>query len=345
MSLPHHTPRSPLSAAPQRRSLPVGPGGRLPVLQAGLGAALFVLGQFAGGVAAGSYVVLTQPDLVAPGGRVDVTAAQRLFFSDPLAATLNFGIYALVSLLGFVLLLRAFARPALSATFLEPGIGSELGRGVALGAALIGVSGLILFAGGVYRGSDPSLNGGIWAGIMLSVGAAVGEEVFFRGVLLRLLEARFGSTVAVVTLSVVFGLVHVSNGGAGIIGAVAIVLSAGLLLNVSYVLTRRLWLPMGIHFGWNAMQAAFLGTDVSGSGSGRGLFRGELPGPEWLAGGTMGLEGSVVVIVLGLAAGAWLTRRALVSGRWRRWAAARAEVATAKADRAIAKAASASGAR
>ena len=36
-------------------------------------------------------------------------------------------------------------------------------------------------------------------------------------------------------------------------------IEAGLLLGAAYVLTRRLWLAIGIHFGWNFMQAGVFG--------------------------------------------------------------------------------------
>lgn len=334
--IPQYLPVAP----PGPPTLPVGPGGRLPLLQALLGAVLFFVAQLFAGLAGGAVVALTMLDrLRGDGGTIDPSQGMQLLLGDPAAATVYFGTYAVVSMIGFALLLRAFARADFHDTFRRRGIVGELSAGTLLGAGLIGVGGLILLALGVYRGTDPALNGGILIGTMLGVGAAFGEEVFFRGFLLRLLDARFGSTVAVAVLTVVFGLVHVSNGGAGVYGAVAIMISAGLLLNVAYILTGRLWLPIGIHFAWNAMQSAVFGTDVSGSGSGRGLFAGHLAGPDWLSGGTVGMEGSVVVIALGLAAGVALTVLAVRRGRWRSWSTARAEVARAKQERVAAKAA------
>lgn len=326
--------------APRRPPLPVGPGGRLPPVQALLGAVLFFGAQAMGAIGLGIYIVTTMLErLTADGKTLDQGTISAIMLTDGPASAVYFGSYAALSLIGFALLLWGFARTDFRLTFAPRGIAAELGAGVLLGGGLIAAGGLILLALGVYRGHDFGVGPGVLVGVMLGVGAACGEEVFFRGFLLRLLNARFGSTVAVAVLSVGFGLVHVTNGGAGWYGALAIVLSAGLLLNASYLLTGRLWLPIGIHFAWNAMQAAVFGTDVSGSGSGRGLWAGELTGPTWLSGGTMGLEGSVVVIVIGLAAGIGLTVLAVKRGRWRSFATARAEVARAKADRAAAKAA------
>lgn len=97
--------------------------------------------------------------------------------------------------------------------------------------------------------------------------------------------------------------------------ASAIVLAAGPLLNAAYLLTRRLWLPIGIHLAWNAAQSALFGIDVSGSGSGRGLFESELRGAEWLSGGSMGIEGSIVLVAIGTAFGVGLTVLAHRRGR------------------------------
>lgn len=289
------------------------PGGRLPPVQALLGIVVFLGAQVLAGLAAAG---------VAP------------LIKEPGTTTLFFAAYAALSLLGLAALLRGLAPADLRVTFARAGIAREVGLGTLIGAGLIGVGGLVMFAAGAYRGTDPSLNAGILLGLMLAVGTAVGEEVLFRGVLLRVLNARFGSSVAVAALSVLFGLAHVGNAGAGVLGAVAIAISAGLLLNVAYLLTGRLWLPIGIHFGWNAMQSAFFGTDVSGTGSGRGLFAGHLSGPEWLSGGAMGMEGSWVIMALGLGAGIALTVLAVRRGRWRSWSTARAETAQARAGRA-----------
>jgi len=78
------------------------------------------------------------------------------------------------------------------------------------------------------------------------------------------------------------------------------------------------------------MQAAVYGVNLSGSGSGRGYWAGELTGPDWLSGGSMGAEGSVVIIGLGLLAGVGFTLAAVRSGRWRSLRTARAQVAASR---------------
>jgi uncharacterized protein len=80
----------------------------------------------------------------------------------------------------------------------------------------------------------------------------------------------------------------------------------GVLLSSAYVLTRRLWLAIGIHFGWDFSQDALFGV---GKGA-KGLVEGDLSGPAWLSGGSAGIEGSVVALVLCAGVGAYLLLRA-----------------------------------
>lgn len=318
---------------------PAGPGGRRPGLQAALALALYLGAQLLATVIASSYVVAALiPQLIGDGPLEFtlspddplLTGVLLTITTDPIAASLFFSTYAITSLAGFALILRWLARRDFFVTFRLPGAWSELGWGILIGGLLIAVGINILLLLGVYRGSAPGPDPGIVAGLMLALGAAVAEEVFLRGFLLRLLNARFGSTIAVAAVSLAFGLVHAISPGAGWTGAAAAVVSSGLLLCSSYLLTRRLWLPLGIHFAWNAMQAAVYGVNLSGSGSGRGYWAGELTGPDWLSGGSMGAEGSVVIIGLGLLAGVGFTLAAVRSGRWRSLRTARAQVAASR---------------
>jgi membrane protease YdiL (CAAX protease family) len=141
--------------------------------------------------------------------------------------------------------------------------------------------------------------------------AAVGEEIVFRGVIFRLLDEAFGTPAALIASSAVFGLVHAFNPGATLVGVIAIALEAGVLLGLAYVLARSLWLPIGIHLGWNFTEGGIFGSAVSG-GVSHGAFPMTLQGPVLLTGGAFGLEASVLsVLVCLMASGVigWLAYR------------------------------------
>jgi hypothetical protein len=79
------------------------------------------------------------------------------------------------------------------------------------------------------------------------------------------------------------------------------------------VRTGALWLPIGIHLGWNALQGPVLGINVTGADIGLGhwsVFT--FPGDPLLTGGAMGIEGGLIGLIgpaLGLAAVAMATKR------------------------------------
>ncbi|MGW8437691.1 CPBP family intramembrane glutamic endopeptidase [Nocardiopsis sp. NPDC055551] len=142
--------------------------------------------------------------------------------------------------------------------------------------------------------------------------AAVTEEVLFRGVLFRFIERGAGTWIAVVASSVLFGLWHLPNPNASLLGIAIITVGAGGLLAVAYVATRSLWLPIGIHFGWNFAASAIFSTEVSGNGTPAGLLDATTSGPLLITGGDFGPEASLyslVFLVLATVVYLWVARR------------------------------------
>lgn len=184
-----------------------------------------------------------------------------------------------------------------------PGAVPELLAGLVLGAVLISVStGLIMLLGGL-RFERVESSPELLIPLALGIGAAFTEEVFFRGILLRLFEDWWGSWVALLITAMVFGLAHFMNDGASLASALGLVVEAGILLGAAYLFTRRLWFVIGIHLAWNAVQGGVYSSSISGTGAQHGLLRLEATGPDWLTGGTMGVEGSAVTVLVGLVAG------------------------------------------
>ncbi|RFU42785.1 CPBP family intramembrane metalloprotease [Actinomadura logoneensis] len=142
--------------------------------------------------------------------------------------------------------------------------------------------------------------------------ASVTEELLFRGVLFRIIEGRLGTRISLVLTSALFGAFHLANPDATVWGAVAIAVSAGATLAAAYAATRNLWVPIGLHFGWNYAEAGIFGTEVSGNGDNQGLLHGVTSGPAVLTGGRFGPEASPYTVVFGVLltmAFLWLARR------------------------------------
>ncbi|MEU6539514.1 CPBP family intramembrane glutamic endopeptidase [Streptomyces sp. NPDC047000] len=185
-------------------------------------------------------------------------------------------------------------------------------RGTLLGAALFGaVIGNIAFLGDYHvdgLGSLPGATGLV--GFMAA--AAATEELLFRGVLFRIIEERTGTWIALVLTGTLFGLSHLLNKDATLWGAIAIAIEAGGMLTAGYVATRSLWLPIGLHFGWNFAESGIFSTEVSGNGSTHGLLDSSMSGAKLITGGSFGPEGSLYSVLFGLLttiAFMWLARR------------------------------------
>ncbi|MGI5290474.1 CPBP family intramembrane glutamic endopeptidase [Nonomuraea polychroma] len=186
------------------------------------------------------------------------------------------------------------------------------GRGVLIGVGMFAaVIVNIAFLGG-YRIEGL---GSVWGAVGLfgfMAAAAVTEELLFRGVLFRIVEELTGTWTAMTLTGVLFGLSHLFNPNASLWGAISIAISAGGMLAAAYAATRTLWLPIGLHFGWNFAAAGIFGTEVSGNGTPQGLLDGATSGPALLTGGAFGPEASPYTVVFGVLLTIvfiWLARR------------------------------------
>src|SRR5205085_9197084 len=150
----------------------------------------------------------------------------------------------------------------------------------------------------------------------LLLAAAIGEELIYRGVLYRVLEEGLGTVPALVVSAGVFGFTHGANPGATLASSAAIALEAGLLLGLAYTVTRSLWFPIGIHFGWNFAQGGIFNAPISGTQF-PGMLNFKIVGPEVWTGGAFGPEASLVSVLVWLPPAGLLGWRAIRSGRWR----------------------------
>jgi membrane protease YdiL (CAAX protease family) len=184
--------------------------------------------------------------------------------------------------------------------------------GGALFAAIVGVAALI----GIYRVTSCCSTANLVSDLAIaSVMPGFMEELFFRGILFRWIEEMAGSWVALAITSVLFGFAHALNPNATLFSSTAIAVEAGILLGGAYMLTRNLWLPIGLHAAWNFTQGYLFGIPVSGVAE-KGLVTSRLSGPELVTGGSFGLEASVIAFALATAAGIVMVVFAIKRGRF-----------------------------
>jgi membrane protease YdiL (CAAX protease family) len=104
----------------------------------------------------------------------------------------------------------------------------------------------------------PSL---LFVSILLLFGA-VGEEMLFRGYGFQVLVKGMGPFATVLPVAVLFGLAHSQNLNFGPLAFFNTVLW-GVVLGYAYLRSGDLWLPIGLHFGWN-WALPMLGANLSG---------------------------------------------------------------------------------
>lgn len=178
----------------------------------------------------------------------------------------------------------------------------ELGYGICLGTLLSAATISVLAIFDVYHVHN--ING--WLTLIFPLLSAMisafVEEVMFRGILFQVLEDSIGTWLALLISAVLFGGLHMANPDATMTSVLAIIVTAGVFLAIAFILTRHLWLPIGIHFAWNFTQEGIFGTTDA-----QALLEANLSGPTWLSGGNYGPEASVVTVLLFWIIGSYFT--------------------------------------
>lgn len=120
------------------------------------------------------------------------------------------------------------------------------------------------------------------------------EELLSRGYHLQTIASGLNLFWGVVISSSVFGMLHLGNPNATWISAAGIFF-AGIFLAYGYIRTKQLWLPIGLHIGWNFCEGVVFGFPVSGLDI-YALTRIQVTGPELWTGGAFGPEAGLVVL-------------------------------------------------
>ncbi len=150
---------------------------------------------------------------------------------------------------------------------------------------------------------------GLLSALILYLAVGYAEELLSRGYHLQNLRDGLSLPLALLFSSAVFGLLHLGNPNVSWISTLGIVL-AGFFLAYGWIRTRELWIPIGLHIGWNFFQGTIFGFPVSGTG-GFHLIEQSVDGPVAITGGAFGPEAGLVswvAMLLGVAL-IWLYTR------------------------------------
>jgi membrane protease YdiL (CAAX protease family) len=178
----------------------------------------------------------------------------------------------------------------------------EIDTGILIGGGIIVIMTALLSLLGYYQIAEI----GHWsvlvnAVFLFAIGAFL-QELVFRIVVFRLVEELLGSWLALVAISLIFGIAHIGNPNVSLWSTIALILQ-DVLLTAAFIYTRRIWFVWGMHGAWNFFQDGIFGMPNSGVTSFVSWITPRVVGPAWLTGGSFGLEASLVTTVLCLILG------------------------------------------
>lgn len=155
--------------------------------------------------------------------------------------------------------------------------------------------GWIKFEGFAWQAEPTSdIIKGVLAFVVIFIMTAWNEELLARGYHLQTIASGSNTAWGVVLSSVIFGILHLANPNATWVATIGI-FAAGLFFAYGYTRTMRLWLPMGLHFGWNFFEGVVFGFPVSGLDVYR-LTRHQVTGPAAWSGGPFGPEAGLIMV-------------------------------------------------
>lgn len=198
-------------------------------------------------------------------------------------------------------------------------VAAGLAIGVAVAGAAIAILELLHSYSVISNGDLAGSTGKILLLFAFELGSAALQAIVFYGIVFRVLAEWLGRWPAVGLSVIFFGALHLTAANATLFSALVVGLSGGVLLAVSYLATKTLWLPIGILWGINFTLDEVFGAIPS---SYHRILEAHITGNQVLTGGAAGVEGGVATLVA-----AWIAILLLAwwaSGRTRMPAVAQA---------------------
>lgn len=188
----------------------------------------------------------------------------------------------------------------------------EMFGGFFFGFFTISLSIFILYLLGYYQAiSITTTHYSIKLFTVLMVAALI-EDLFHRGLIIRICENWLGTNLTLV-IGMLVELQHIFNANSNLF-SLFFDLIWGFTMAMMFIYTKRIWLPFFFHLGWNFSQP-FYGSNLTGLNDMGSIIQSKFNGPELLTGGAVGIEGSIFTASFLLLIGIALYYRAKKEGK------------------------------
>ena len=176
-------------------------------------------------------------------------------------------------------------------------------RGMVIGLLMMLVTFLILLISGQIEVVNNLSNVSPLIFIIFIIGWMVQgfeEELMCRSILMNYFAARRGVVAGIVINSLIFSLLHLANPGFGLLPFITIFLM-GVIFSLMFYISDDIFLPAAAHSFWNFAQGNIFGITVSGGFAMKNtIIRTNLVGNPILTGGSFGVEGGLIVMIVEL---------------------------------------------
>lgn len=142
--------------------------------------------------------------------------------------------------------------------------------------------------------------------------AAIVEDLFHRGLIVRVCENWLGTNLTLV-IAMLVEMQHIFNPNFTLF-SLFVTLIWGFTMAMMFIYTKRIWLPFFFHLGWNFSQP-FYGSNLTGLNDMGSIIQSTFTGPELLTGGAVGIEDSIFTATFLLLIGITLYYRAKREGK------------------------------
>lgn len=121
------------------------------------------------------------------------------------------------------------------------------------------------------------------------------EELLSRGYHLQTLSEGLNRTWGVILSALIFALLHQDNPAFSVSAFIGLFIS-GLFFCYAYYQRMNLWLPIGLHIGWNFFEGTVFGFQVSGLTDLPRLIYQSSRGIDTVTGGAFGPEAGLILL-------------------------------------------------